>query len=646
MIDLPTHGKKMLLIHSLEGTVADFVSSLPQSDSWENILEKLISRVRLAPMTIFRKLLGQKQKSTESVSIFIDRIRMHSVDFPTDYNDRLKDILIEGLNGQWKRTRRSLCMQDITVSFDDLCRQLTKLEGPDIDDKMDLDAIKLAYVDSPPDDEGEGVNAIVTNGNRVDFRQINSIPSFLSALKILSTKRSIRPQIERIVKDTHTGSFNQGYNNQRKRDNYRPYNRGNGRHLNLVEEAYDGEACNGEEDIFADHANDTLDLNSNMQHHRVNNIKETMPYRINAIGNNDPLMYVQAQINQRNTQALLDTSAAISIIPLQKAKKLGLAINKHDVTTLAAYDGARSQTVGTAQDHSLVLRNKHVIPCHAVQLDKESSNIMKVMKTHPYAQLPRSQSSHAAGYDLTSCETISIHPGSRKLVSTGLKISLPQNSYGRISNLPQNFDTDVSTYGSIIDPLYTEIVKVLLVNNGHGPLSIAPGQKIGQLIIEHFHKLDIIEVDHLETTSDDIHGPLIQANIGHGTDSYTLSLEKKARFLPFKKGDYIHIPMNRNTWMKPQEKITFHLPIKPSHDIHLIPKIHPNLSIHTGLQTMNRYLTLDITNTGATMFHITDKMVLGAFKCSNHQTFFTEQNGIKKSIENESFLLPRPTHQT
>eukprot|EP00210_Caulerpa_lentillifera_P000321 g314.t1 len=663
MIDLPTHGKKMLLIHSLEGTVADFVSSLPQSDSWENILEKLISRVRPAPMTIFRKLLGQKQKSTESVSTFIDRIRMHSVDLPTDYNDRLKDILIEGLNGQWKRTGRSLCMQDITVSFDDLCRQLTELEGPDIDDKMDLDAIKLAYVDSSPDDEGEGVNAIITNGNRVDFRQINSIPSFLSALKILS------------------------YNNQRKRDNYRPYNRGNGRHLNLVEEAYDGEACNGEEDIFADHANDTLDSNSNMQHHRVNSIKETMPYRINAIGNNDPLMYVQAQINQRNTQALLDTGAAISIIPLQKAKKLGLAINKHDVTTLAAYDGARSQTVGTAQvsvtlgtytfqhkfcitpamgsqlifgndllkkqgcaldlqDHSLVLRNKHVIPCHAVRLDKESSNIMKVMKTHPHAQLPRSRSSHAAGYDLTSCETISIHPGSRKLVSTGLKISLPQNSYGRISNLPQNFDTDVSTYGSIIDPLYTGIVKVLLVNNGHGPLSIAPGQKIGQLIIEHFHKPDIIEVDYLETTSDDIHGPLIQANIGHGTDSYTLSLEKKARFLPFKKGDYIHIPMNRNIWMKPQEKITFHLPIKPSHDIHLIPKIHPNLSIHTGLQTMNRYLTLDITNTGATMFHITDKMVLGAFKCSNHQTFFTKQNGIKKSIENESFLLPRPTHQT
>jgi len=681
MIDLPTHGRKMLLVHSLDGAVADFVSALPQSDSWEDILEKLISRVRPAPMTIFWKLLGQKQKSSESVSSFIDRIRMHSIDLPSNYNDRLKDILIEGLNSQWKRTGRSLCIQDETTSFDDLCRQLIELEGPDIDDKMDLDAIRLAHEYSTPDDEGEDVNAVITNGNRVDFRQINSIPSFLDALKVLSTKRGIRPQIERIVKDSQMGSFNQGYNNQQQRAYQKPYNRRNGRRINLVEEAYNED----EAEIFEDHINAPLESDSTSQPHRVNNIQETTPYRINAVCNNDPLMYIQAKINKRSIQALLDTGAAISIIPLHKARKLGLAINKSDVTTLAAYDGARSQTVGTAnvsvalgdqkfnhkfcitpsmgsrlifgndllkkqgcaldlQDHSLILRNKQIVPCHAIRLDKESSTKMKVMKVHPHAQLPRSRSCHAAGYDLTSCETINIHPGSRKLVSTGLKITLPQKSYGRISNLPQNFDHDVSTYGSIIDPTYSGIVKVLLVNNGHGPLPIILGQKIGQLIIEHFHKPDIVEVDNLETTSDETTEPLVQAKVEDVVESCTLYLEKKAKFPPFKKGDYIHVPMNRNIWMKPQEKITFHLPIKPSEDVHLIPKIHPNLTIQTGLQTMNRYLTLDVTNTGATMFHITDRMVLSAFKCSINQAFYIEQNGIQKSIENASFLLPRPTH--
>ena len=58
---------------------------------------------------------------------------------------------------------------------------------------------------------------------------------------------------------------------------------------------------------------------------------------------------------------------------------------------------------------------------------------LKVFLHSDLAKLPRRADEGAAGYDLTSIETLTIPSRSRTLVPTGLSIQLPPYSYGRIA---------------------------------------------------------------------------------------------------------------------------------------------------------------------------------------------------------------------
>ena len=59
--------------------------------------------------------------------------------------------------------------------------------------------------------------------------------------------------------------------------------------------------------------------------------------------------------------------------------------------------------------------------------------MFKVALIHPNAKAPERKSSSAAGLDLYSCESAVVPPRSRKLVSTGIKIQIPNNCYARVA---------------------------------------------------------------------------------------------------------------------------------------------------------------------------------------------------------------------
>ena len=142
---------------------------------------------------------------------------------------------------------------------------------------------------------------------------------------------------------------------------------------------------------------------------------------------------------------------------------------------------------------------------------------LRVQRLSATARLPVRGSRDAAGYDLAACledeggasrgsftdnGTITILPGARALVPTGLALTVPEGTYGRIgprSGLALRHGLD--TLAGIIDRDYTDEIGVILVNLGQEPFIIVHGMRIAQLVVERIETPDIVEVDRLDKTS-------------------------------------------------------------------------------------------------------------------------------------------------
>ncbi len=120
--------------------------------------------------------------------------------------------------------------------------------------------------------------------------------------------------------------------------------------------------------------------------------------------------------------------------------------------------------------------------------------------------LPRYQSEGAAGLDLTAAldESITIEPGQRRLVPTGLALAIPPGFEGQVrprSGLALRHGVTVLNAPGTIDADYRGEVKVLLVNHGDEPFAIAPGDRIAQLVVAAFARVELHLVDDLDATA-------------------------------------------------------------------------------------------------------------------------------------------------
>src|SRR5256885_14482258 len=58
---------------------------------------------------------------------------------------------------------------------------------------------------------------------------------------------------------------------------------------------------------------------------------------------------------------------------------------------------------------------------------------LPVKRLHPEARLPTRGSPQAAGLDLYSVERVTLAPGARAAVRTGLSVAIPEGFYGRVA---------------------------------------------------------------------------------------------------------------------------------------------------------------------------------------------------------------------
>ena len=124
-----------------------------------------------------------------------------------------------------------------------------------------------------------------------------------------------------------------------------------------------------------------------------------------------------------------------------------------------------------------------------------------VKRLNEHAIIPARGSVGAVGYDLYSSVDTCVALKNRTLVETGIAITLPPGTYGRVA--PRSglaVKKGIQVGAGVIDPDYTGEVKVLLFNDGEGDFVIKKGDRIAQLIIERCETPPIEEVDSLDAT--------------------------------------------------------------------------------------------------------------------------------------------------
>jgi dUTP pyrophosphatase len=124
-----------------------------------------------------------------------------------------------------------------------------------------------------------------------------------------------------------------------------------------------------------------------------------------------------------------------------------------------------------------------------------------VKKFESHAFMPRKGRQGDAGWDLSSAEDTIIPGKSWKLIDTGIGITVPNGTYGRIAPRSGVSTKGISVNAGVIDKTYTGRVKVLLINHGETDFSINVGDRIAQLLLEKIiDECDVIQVEELENS--------------------------------------------------------------------------------------------------------------------------------------------------
>lgn len=119
------------------------------------------------------------------------------------------------------------------------------------------------------------------------------------------------------------------------------------------------------------------------------------------------------------------------------------------------------------------------------------------------AELPPPAYAHPgdAGADLRTTVDVTLKPGERALVPTGIAIALPHGYVGLVhprSGLAAKHGLSIVNAPGTIDAGYRGEIKVLLVNHDPAtPIELSRGDRIAQLVVQRFERARFVEVREL-----------------------------------------------------------------------------------------------------------------------------------------------------
>lgn len=128
---------------------------------------------------------------------------------------------------------------------------------------------------------------------------------------------------------------------------------------------------------------------------------------------------------------------------------------------------------------------------------------LSIRRIDPAAQLPTYAHPGDAGMDVRSIETVTLRPGDRALVRTGLVFQLPPDAEAQVrprSGLALKHGVTVLNAPGTIDAGYRGEVGVILVNLGAEPFTVEKGMKVAQIVVAPVVRAGIVEVAETDTT--------------------------------------------------------------------------------------------------------------------------------------------------
>ena len=124
-----------------------------------------------------------------------------------------------------------------------------------------------------------------------------------------------------------------------------------------------------------------------------------------------------------------------------------------------------------------------------------------VVRLDPDLPLPSYAHPGDAGADLLTTVDVTLAPGERALVPTGIAIALPEGYVALVhprSGLAARHGLSIVNAPGTIDAGYRGEIKVLLVNHDpREPVELRRGDRIAQLVVQRFERAAFVEVDDL-----------------------------------------------------------------------------------------------------------------------------------------------------
>jgi len=118
-------------------------------------------------------------------------------------------------------------------------------------------------------------------------------------------------------------------------------------------------------------------------------------------------------------------------------------------------------------------------------------------------ELPGYATDGAAGMDVLSAEDVTLPPGGRHAVATGLSFAIPVGFEIQVrprSGLALKHGISVPNAPGTIDSDYRGELKVILINHGTEAFEIRRGDRIAQLVLAPVTRATWLKVDELDRT--------------------------------------------------------------------------------------------------------------------------------------------------
>lgn len=129
---------------------------------------------------------------------------------------------------------------------------------------------------------------------------------------------------------------------------------------------------------------------------------------------------------------------------------------------------------------------------------------LRVRRLDPALPLPSYARPGDAGLDLLSAEDVSLKPGERAAIPTGLAVEIPPGYAGFVharSGRALREGLALANAPGLIDSGYRGEVKVIVVNlDPSDVVHVSRGDKIAQLVIQPVVTAELSEVDDLRAT--------------------------------------------------------------------------------------------------------------------------------------------------